>query len=243
MNRNRHRRRLMSFGLLAILAACGGSTTTVGAGDGGTGTDGGSGGGCTGLVPACAGANSAGCCVGYGSAVCVNNAWACPSGGEVGGGPCTGCDGREAGGLPDGQVADTSVDASCGPPPPGPRCLCGTIQCINGQWVCPTDCDGGGGNDAGGSTPCGNAQCGPGAICVVQNNGGGACLPVPDSGVCPPNYVLQGDCCVFSMTTYTCQPLPGSCNGTLSCGCASQLCQCMCVGASGNELDCVCAFP
>jgi hypothetical protein len=78
---------------------------------------------------------------------------------------------------------------------------------------------------------------------VEQYMGGGACEEPMDGGVCPPGTMLDGDCCVFSETTYTCAPLPPSCEGTLTCGCASSLCQCMCVGASSGVLQCACDYP
>jgi hypothetical protein len=59
------------------------------------------------------------------------------------------------------------------------------------------------------------AGCGPGEVSVVSTG----CSPVgPPS--CGDAGTLQGNCC----QTTACQTLPASCNGTLSCSCASSLC-------------------
>ena len=237
MSPSSFKRAVTSLCLFALLAACSGSTTGIGgmtdAGNGGDGShdqdsgNPGDGGGCGGRVPGCYPLDSRGCCVNtpY-PATCVNGSWSCGSGTMT----CLACSDAGSGDAND-------VDASCGPPPPGP-CICGQIQCINGAWVCPdpSTCVDGGGAD------CSATPCPPGDVCVVQNDTGGPCL-LSDGGACPPGYMLQGMCCVLNSTTYTCMPLPSGCNGVPSCGCAAQLCQCMCTGASGNDLDCMCAFP
>jgi hypothetical protein len=236
---------------LPLFAACSGNVQVVG-NDGADGGDSGnsnpqdggagpeSGGGCSGAAPACFGLISGtNCCVNdpIGNATCHNGAWACPMGT-----------------VPVNQCGACSDSGSCGPPPPGPMCPCGGgLQCINGQWTCSGGvCDGGGPPDSslidandGGSGPvvCGQTTCNTGEICVKEHDSGGACLPVPDSGVCPPNHVNIGGCCAYDQTTYTCQPMPPACNGSLACGCASQLCACQCMDAVGSELDCVCNFP
>ena len=94
--------------------------------------------------------------------------------------------------------------------------------------------------DTGSSRKCGTLTCNSSEICVEQTTTGGPCLAKNDAGMCPPGTTATGDCCSYSNTTYSCHAEPGVCGGTLSCGCASSLCSCMCSGAVGRTLECVC---
>jgi hypothetical protein len=94
--------------------------------------------------------------------------------------------------------------------------------------------------DAGVPTECGKIVCNSHEICVVQTSTAGPCIAENEAGMCPPHTTLVGGCCTYSSSTYSCEPEPASCDGTLSCGCAASLCSCECTGASGSTLQCAC---
>jgi hypothetical protein len=148
----------------------------------------------------------------------------------------------------DGQTCSNCQD---------PCQFCNILRCTGGHWtpeeVFPTDCNGGDVPpvdarlaDASG-VACGDRTCAPGQVCVRTESSGGPCQPVPDGGVCPPNTVPNGPCCIAYGVTYACADRPAGCD-PLSCGCAGTLCGagpggCPCVNATATQLECACRFP
>jgi len=86
--------------------------------------------------------------------------------------------------------------------------------------------------------------CGGGSVCVGTGTLGGALILPNDAGVCPSGRHLSGNICVGDLS-YACMTIPASCNGTVTCACASSLCPSlhMCQGPSGGILSCVEAVP
>jgi hypothetical protein len=133
----------------------------------------------------------------------------------------------------------------------GDPCCVGYVwACQSGKWQkeglgCACMLDAGSGDaakgDDAGPTSCGKLTCKSGEVCVVQESSEGPCLRPDDAGVCPPPTTSTGGCCTYSTTTYQCQPEPASCDGHLTCGCATSLCQCECTGAMGSTLQCACS--
>jgi hypothetical protein len=164
---------------------------------------------CIGDAPNCFGSNLAGCCGQdpAGHAECVGGTWTCGSA------AAPGCNGESCTAPRDASSGDAS-SGGCGDPPPL-HCLCAGDQasCIDGTWQCPSACDDAG---TGGSCPAG-------AVLVVTTScsGSGACLSNDGGAQCSGGSVKVGECCCQSAA---CQPIPGSCDGTASCGCASSLC-------------------
>lgn len=105
---------------------------------------------------------------------------------------------------------------------------------------------GGGGGQAGqsGSTDC-DPPCTGQTVCVGSGVEGGAVFLPGDGGVCPSGRHLQGNTCVSNLT-YSCQPIPSGCNGTVTCACAAgSLCtqQQICTPIGANEITCVTLAP
>lgn len=103
--------------------------------------------------------------------------------------------------------------------------------------------DGGSDGSQQGSIDCNGQTCGEGEACVVTTAGGGACQLPDDAGVCPNGTHTTG-CCDNTTTTWACAKIPDSCNGTLSCPCGGELCQCGgCEIADAGVLSCQCLYP
>jgi hypothetical protein len=114
---------------------------------------------------------------------------------------------------------------------------------------------GGGGSGSGdaGTTPCGNtAACTADQICV-RTVIGGATYICPDGGgfnpgllTCPAGATLDANGCCFGAESrsYGCVARPSGCGATVTCACASTLCNhlgaCTEVGAS-DEIACLSA--
>jgi len=101
--------------------------------------------------------------------------------------------------------------------------------------------------DAGPTTTC-DAGCSPGSVCLQTQIVGSHPAIANDAGVCPSSIPIGGECQVgFNYFTYTCVPIPASCNGTVSCACAgSILCPttlAICVGPSDGGLMCLIEAP
>lgn len=267
------RKSFVSFVALWGVWACSGSAGTI-EGDGGEdGTthdahtqdaagsdapeDGGGPSTCAGTAPNCFGSDDSQCCGAdpTGLATCQDSAWMC---GDV---KAPGCNGTSCsvgeGGHDSGPGDDGASDVIAS------ETGSDVIVSEGGSDVIFSDGGGdvilydGGLYDGGlpdgfsfdgpvpdGYTACGPTPCVPGSSCVITRTTGGPCLAPNDAGVCPPPTIKEGVCCTFVTINFACHPTPAGCGGTLSCGCASSLCDfCSCKGASGNDLDCECLGP
>lgn len=84
--------------------------------------------------------------------------------------------------------------------------------------------------------------CGTGSVCVGTGVQGGAVF-FADGGACPTGRHVDHGLCLQDLT-FACMPIPGGCNGTATCVCASSLCNGRICGApSAGELTCILAVP
>jgi hypothetical protein len=135
--------------------------------------------------------------------------------------------------------ATASVGGPCSPE--GLGCTlpgCEMALCSGGMWVgeplcveeagVPVDSghDSGSGRLDGGSTSVTSCdKCSAGAMCVVSITQGGACFPAQEGGTGDGGCAngATGECC-NTFTVFSCESLPASCSGKVTCGCASQAC-------------------
>ncbi|MFO0675841.1 MAG: hypothetical protein U0169_04865 [Polyangiaceae bacterium] len=93
-----------------------------------------------------------------------------------------------------------------------------------------------------GPTEC-SPECGSSEVCVRKQFNGGAVRTPDDAGMCPAGYHVNGGFCQAD-PTFACRPRPVACATTLSCTCASSVCESyMCTDTTDRQVNCVLNAP